>query len=230
MNEMEHAFLKKCPKFFYINMDRSPERKEEMEKQFKSYKLSFERVQGVDGNQLKSWDERLSRYEQGCTLSHLKALETFYQSKEEIGIICEDDITFEFLPIWKFPIRKVIEKAPDDWEIIMISYTVWPQNYKFLDKLYNSFIPIVHNSTCAYLINRKGAQNILNKHSYSNPKLEEYTKIRPVADVVLYDNAKTYVYRYCLFTYSDQNISTIHGNHNEFHIQSKNLAKIIFNN
>ena len=221
-------FLKKCPKFYYINLDRSPDRKERMEKMFKQYKLDFQRVQAVDGKDFQTWDERLNPYEQGCTLSHLKAIEVFYQSGEEYGIICEDDMTFEFFPLWKKPIKKVIQEAPNDWEIIMLAYIIWPQNYQYLQQVYNPFIPIVYNSTLSYVINRSGAEKILKSHTLQNPNLGLYTKIRPVADVILYDIAKTYTYKYSLFTYPDNNNSTIHDAHSDFHTQSKIMARKMF--
>jgi GR25 family glycosyltransferase involved in LPS biosynthesis len=225
---MSNPFLKKCPKFYYINLDRSPERKERMEKMFQQFKLDFTRVQAIDGKQLTSWDQRLNPYEQGCTLSHLKAIEEFYQSGEEMAIICEDDMTMDFFPFWKTPMKNVIQKAPSDWEIILLGYIILPENYKFLQSLYNPFIPIVYNSTLSYLINRKGAEKILKNHTLQNPNLHLYTKIRPVADVILYDIVKTYVYKYSLFTYPDNNTSTIHDSHSNFHKLSKIQARKMF--
>jgi GR25 family glycosyltransferase involved in LPS biosynthesis len=221
--------LQNCPKFFYINLNRSPERKERMEKMFTEYNLRFERIEAIDGNNLMNWDERLSKYEQGCTLSHLKAIENFYNSGEDFGIICEDDMTLEFLPYWKSPIQNVIKEAPNDWEIMLLGYIIFPSNYRYLQKLYNPFIPLVYNSTISYLINRKGAEKILSRHNLQNPNLEKYTKIRPVADVILYDIVKTYVYKYSLFIYPDNNTTTIHKEDSDFPKKSKMMAIKMFN-
>jgi GR25 family glycosyltransferase involved in LPS biosynthesis len=225
---MSNPFLKKCPKFYYINLDRSPERKERIEKMFHQHKLHFQRIQAVDGKELTSWDERLNPYEQGCTLSHLKAIEEFYKSGEEMAIICEDDMTMEFFPYWNKPIKNVIGSAPSDWEIILLGYIIWPHNYKHLQNLYNPFMPIIYNSTLSYLINRSGAEKILTNHTLETPNLHLYTKIRPVADVIIYDIVKTYVYKYSLFTYPDNNSSTIHDHHSDFHTVSKIEAKKMY--
>ena len=226
------SLIEKCPKFFYINLERCEERKEKLETIFSQYNLKYERVSAIDGNNLEKWDPRLSKFEQACTMSHLKAIQTFYESGEEIGIICEDDITFEFLPYWKTSIDNVIKNAPNDFEILMLSYTVWPHYSNFLENLYNPFILLAHNGCGSYLINRKGASKILKEHTWNNPKLEKYTKIRPVADVIIYDLVKTYVYRYSLFTYPDNNDSTIQniipGKTDNFCVQSKLLAKKIY--
>jgi GR25 family glycosyltransferase involved in LPS biosynthesis len=200
-----------CPYIYYINLNRSLDRKEEIEKNFNQLNLKYERIEAVDGNNLQKWDNRLSKYEHACTLSHLKAIEKFYNSENEIAIICEDDITLEFLPHWKTSLFNVYKNAPSDWEILMVSYIVWPVNHKYLEQLYNPFVACVHSGTGSYIINKKSAKKILEKHNLNNPRLENFTKIRPVADVIIYELVKTYVYKYSLFTFSDENVSTIHN-------------------
>jgi glycosyl transferase family 25 len=228
--DINRSMLNNCPKFYYINLERSKDRKQKMESLFQQYDLKYERVEAVDGNHLKNWDSRLNKYEQGCTMSHLKAIERFYQSDEDVGIICEDDMSFEFLPFWKNSIENVIHNKPEDCDILMLSYIIWPQGVKHLTKLYNEFQPLIFNSTCAYLINKKGASKILNNHTYLQPNLEKYTKIRPVADVFIYDLVKTYVYKYSLLIYPDNNTSTIHKNENgdHFHNLSKKITKQLY--
>jgi GR25 family glycosyltransferase involved in LPS biosynthesis len=116
----------------------------------------------------------------------------------------------------------------------MISYIVWPNNSRFLvSNLYNPFVPLAHSGTGAYIINREGAKKILDKHNFNTPNLENYTKIRPVADVIIYDLVKTYVYKYCLFTFANDNVSTIHGvgseqKHEITEHSTKKLARYIY--
>lgn len=224
----QRYLLKMCPKFYYINLDRSKDRKERMENMFNEYNLDFQRITAVDGKDLTSWDERLNRFEQGCTLSHLKAIETFYDSGDEYGIICEDDMTFDFFHLWKTPIKNIISEAPKDWDIIMLGYIILPKYSDFLKEKYNTFVPIVHNSTLSYLISRKGAKSVLEKHSFTEPRLDLYKKIRPVADVIIYDIVNTYVYKYSIFTYPKNNSSTIHESHSDFHSESRKFAEILF--
>jgi GR25 family glycosyltransferase involved in LPS biosynthesis len=209
-------------------MNRSSDRKERMEKMFEDLELSYERVVAIDGNKIIQKEPRLSQYEEATTLSHLRAIETFYKSGEEYGIICEDDMSLEFLPLWKKSITDVINEAPKDWQILELGYIIWPHNYPYLTKLYTPFIPIIFNSAIAYLIKRSTAEIILSKHSVGQPNLDKYLKIRPVADVLIFDIVKTYTYKYSLFTYPDNNTSTIHNNHLDFHIQSKVEARKMF--
>jgi GR25 family glycosyltransferase involved in LPS biosynthesis len=235
---MNKNLLEKCPKFYYINLERSKDRKEKIEKQFNDYNIvSFERIEAIDGKFLENWDNRLSKYEYACTLSHLKAIQTFYESGDELGIICEDDMTFEFLPFWQTPIFDVIKEAPKDWEIIMLGYIIFPNNFNKITSLYNKFIPLVFNSTVCYLINRSGANKILKKHNITNPNLDNYTKIRPVADVIIFDLVNTYLYKYSLFTYpytKDNHTTLDEFNESNLNIKnhpfdlSKNFAKYLF--
>ncbi len=93
---------------FIINMDRSPERLEAMAKQLDALKLDYERVDAVDGTKLNMTDcevlsvidfDHWAKFhhrdalpaEIGCYLSHLRALETFMNSKHKYGVILEDD-------------------------------------------------------------------------------------------------------------------------------------------
>jgi GR25 family glycosyltransferase involved in LPS biosynthesis len=225
---MTKYLLKQSPKFYYINLIRSSERKDRMERLFQEYELEYERIDAIDGDKLDDWDERLSKYEQACTLSHLKAIQTFYESDRETAIICEDDLSFEFVPYWKKSLSLVIRDAPQDCDILLLGYIVLPHDYTTLNQEYNSFIAVTHNSTLCYFITKKAAEMILKNHNPKHPNLKSFTRIRPVADVIIYDLVKTYVYKYSMFTYPDNNSSTIHSNHSDLHTQSKSKAKEVF--
>lgn len=225
-----HPYLIDCPKFFYINLDRSSDRKVKMEQMFDSYGISsYERVEAVDGNQIVHLEPRLSVYEEATTISHLKAVEQFYHSNLESAIICEDDLSLEWIDLWKKSLRQIIQDAPSDCEILQLAYTLYPHNFHHISQEYNPFLLVTFNGAMAYYITRKAAEKILMQHTWHNPQLHLYQKIRPVSDVLIYDLAKTYTYKYCLFTYPDDNKSTIHDNHLIIHINSKICARNIFN-
>jgi GR25 family glycosyltransferase involved in LPS biosynthesis len=220
-----NSLLVGCPKFYYINLNRSKDRKEIIEKAFNEHNVPFERIEGIDGNKLDNWDKRLNNGEYGCIMSHFKAIEKFHNSGEDVGIICEDDMTFEFLPYWKKSIKQIIEDAPIDWEIIMFSHIMLPHNFVYLNKDYSNFNQYVHSSTLCYCINNKAAGKFIQKHNIQSPNIQNFNKNRPVADVFIYETLKTYVYKYCLFTYSDTNTSLIHNDHLTVHMNSKEAAK-----
>jgi GR25 family glycosyltransferase involved in LPS biosynthesis len=224
-----HPFLENCPSFFYINMDRSKDRKKRMENLFHEYGITnYNRVEAVDGNAIDHLEPRLSKYEEATTLSHLKAVQDFYESGLDSAIICEDDLSLEWIDLWKKSLNEIIQQAPIDFEILQLAYTLYPHNFHHIKQDYNPFLLVTFNGAMAYYITRKGAEKILKEHTYQNPRLNKYTKIRPVSDVLIFDLAKTYTYKYCLFTYPDDNRSTIHQEHLIIHINSKICARKIF--
>ena len=90
-------------KYYVINLDRSPERLNNIYAQCKKYNIDFVRISAFDGNILdleKLADDTACRYEMGrsiqpgevgCFLSHKKALDAFLSSKDEFAVILEDD-------------------------------------------------------------------------------------------------------------------------------------------
>ena len=77
---------------YYINLDRSPDRRAHMESHLGAHNLAMERIAGIDGHALSDntpgVDRALYRRchgrnirpgEIGCYLSHLRALEVFLQ-------------------------------------------------------------------------------------------------------------------------------------------------------
>ena len=92
-------------KIVWINLDRSKKRRSYMENLLKCVNIKNERISGIDGkiidveNVIKKLNKKkeMSLGEIGCTLSHIKAINSL---KYEIGnyfMICEDDIAFDNL-------------------------------------------------------------------------------------------------------------------------------------
>lgn len=92
-------------KVYYINLDRSPERRAWFTKQAEALGLDLVRVPAVDGRelpaaeldhwrQLSEGNKILSPGEIGCFLSHRKAWEMVLAGEEKWAFIAEDDIHF----------------------------------------------------------------------------------------------------------------------------------------
>ena len=91
-------------KVYFINLDRSPARREWMESQLTEISANFERIPAVDGSSLASeeyeaavnWEELgpkgLTRGEVGCFLSHRLAWQRIAAASERFGVVLEDDI------------------------------------------------------------------------------------------------------------------------------------------
>ena len=196
--------------FYWINLDNSTVRKERMKNLFKKQKVKNVRISAIDGGT----DSNLRAC--ACCASHIKTIETFYESGDDVGIICEDDVSFEYKKYWRNSLTNVIHEAPKDWEILQLSATIswfWPYAIiKNSKQLYIPYNESIYSALC-YVINRKGAEKLLKSNEKPSNLTEHY----------IYKKVKTYTYKYPMFTYPTENDSTIHSDHIPGHVLSKNL-------
>lgn len=196
--------------------------------------LEFENIQkiritAVDGrnvsflSHIKNRNKNHSVYEYACLLSHLKTIKQFWDSKKEIALILEDDMTLEFKPYWKGSLTDYIKNAPTNWEILQLCYisdTIPPNKYSHWKSTYFS--------SGAYIINRKGAAHIMKmfiNNSWVLPIKQSHN-----ADALIYNVCNTYTSRYPFFIYPTENESEIHQNHISFHNKSKHqIIQCIYN-
>jgi GR25 family glycosyltransferase involved in LPS biosynthesis len=217
-------YLEGVDVIYWINLDRSEDRKKNMEKMFEDPAFNGKkiiRIPAVDGkapdidNIINSNFEKMkleisTKIEHACTLSHVNALREFAKSEHQIALIMEDDMTLEYKPYWKKSIKEIMNNAPTDWDIIQLTY-ILPDNlpnemYQKNNKYYWS--------TAAYIINKKNI-NII-------PILPDKIKTDvPTADYYLYDIFNTYLYKYPMFIYENDEQSTIHQDHINHHNESK---------
>lgn len=124
------------PKFYFINLDRSPDRLKHMNKFFKKIekktdmKPRFTRISGFDGGKenvdnfsnIKLKDMWLNKEhgrkaigpEFGCTYSHIKAMNEFLndtENKDDVAFMCEDDL--ELFKIEKEFFHKIVDECID---------------------------------------------------------------------------------------------------------------------
>ena len=91
-------------KVYYINLNRSTERRAWMESQLSKLVVPFERISAVDGHRMSAeafgaaveWSELrtkgLSYSEIGCFLSHRMAWQRISEHSENFGAVIEDDV------------------------------------------------------------------------------------------------------------------------------------------
>lgn len=164
---------------YVINLDRSKERYEYVKHNINGLGIPVERISGIDGKTLSQEEINTKvdfhKYQQflghlpklgmiGCTLSHIKAWQTFLESDFEYAIIFEDDISFE--PI---KVRAVIDRLIEQhkyWDMsnLEISHKGTPLTIKVLSdnqKLVVYLTEVTHAG--AYIINKKAATKLLEK-------------------------------------------------------------------
>lgn len=222
----------------YINLDRSPERREFMEKQLDYFKIKYTRMKGIDGKlidinngEIRDYFDRPVKYantyttitksELGCTLSHLCAIKAAYEMNYENVLIFEDDISLNLMPLWTKTLPERIKEAPSDWEILQLfSYD---REIDIKKSFHRCEDGTYYWSCAAYLINRKGMQNVLGSSMKGETFTIGHQEYDGLADVFIYSSTKnTYVCSVPLFYPANDHKtmnSTIHTGHTDFHIR-----------
>lgn len=222
---------------YWINLDRSVDRKKNMEQLLHDDAFNgipVQRISAFDGKQntahvmahynLQSIQQTDTEY--ACLLSHLEAIRTFNNSRYNIALIFEDDVTLEFKQYWTKTVKDIMDNAPSDWDILLLSYMYSDLNplIPFYDWVSCDFdydtVSNKYFSAVAYIINKGGANKVM-RNTYSNGKYALPPNIKHVSDVYIYGITNCYVYKYPMFIYNTDVESTIHQDHIPYHIMSK---------
>lgn len=175
----------------YINLDRSVDRRIEIEKELKKIKgIPVTRWKAVDGNQLsKDYINKICKYpngvytnekrkngEIGCYLSHKTLLEHLLKLNvnPEVGhLILEDDAIIDHKFLYKW--NKLIPHLPSDWDMV------------YFGILFNNGTIINSKNGIGKLIRGCGTHGYMVKHS-SIPKILEKINIMTEPIDELYEN------------------------------------------
>lgn len=233
-------FLAGIDSIYWINLERSKDRKTKMETLFKDpifEGIPIERINAIDGQSDPVYDKleietkRNTKLEYACLLSHLKAIKTFSETNYNTTLIFEDDVTLEFKKFWRRSLREIIMNAPSDWEIIQLCYITSGKlnaDYTLNNYQRNRYGSIA--SMAAYIINNNAAKKFI-RETY-DPISEKY-KLKNYhtheADHYLYKCLKTYTYKYPYFIYPTNNTSTLHPEDLSSHTRSKMLQEQMYN-
>jgi len=215
---------------YWINLDRSPERKTKMNEMFQDdafQGIMNKRISAIDGKNpdnieklLITQNKKETNFEYGCLLSHLESIRQFNDSYYNIALIMEDDATLEFKKYWKTSVKYIIKNAPPDWEIINLCYIIDTNHPYYNWNKENNYSDIPTWSTLSYLINKKGSKKIIDS-TYKNNKYALESNYIHTADDYIYNYLITYIYKYPMFIYKTENESLIHDSHLELHKISK---------
>lgn len=215
---------------YWINLKRSKERKKHMEKVLRD--PAFDSVEKIhfsavdEKNSMKrftlpvesvlSVNHRVDAKEYACLASHLDVIRLFSKSKFETAIILEDDVSLEMKPYWK-TIKQVMEKAPQNWEILKLQHNRPDQKeiyskltYPCYDMKFNTNNPC-RWSSAAYLIHKRAALKMMRMWDGKTYHLPPNTF--HVADYVLYQVLTTYSYKTPYFLIRKDNDSSIRSSH-----------------
>jgi len=163
-----------APLIYVINLDRDTERMASIHANLVRIGLSYERLPAVMGKDVPDWEKLvdLSAYawrnrldmpragEVGCTLSHLKAMETFLKTDAPWCVILEDDV--EVLPACAEVLRSLAEK--DDWDLVKLFnfHSGLPVKKRALGSAHYLVVHLTRTtSSAAYVVNRRAAETLL---------------------------------------------------------------------
>lgn len=232
------SFLNNIPFFYWINLNRSKERYNNMKKLFETYNIRNMRIEGFDGKNnefpegFKS-NRRNKKVEVSITLSHFRAIHEFLKSDQELCIIAEDDLSFDYLPYWNKPFEDFMKELPEDWEIFQLSLVIMTHRGLLRHlKLDKDIIKRKrkHFSATAYVINRKGGLKLMSLYcnEYNNLKfsnnIDRYIDLsKPItndnkiersdSENIIFGSLNTYCLKIPLFTYNESEINnSVHQN------------------
>jgi GR25 family glycosyltransferase involved in LPS biosynthesis len=228
-------FLNGIDVIYWINLDESVDRKNNMLKMFEDpvfNNIKKERVKAVYGKkvhlpdliEVENKDSQISPSEYGCLLSHMNSIRELANSKYNVGLIMEDDCTLEFKKYWNKTIIDIINEAPSDWGIIQLYYGASMGNPVLnwnTETNYQAYNEDLYGAV-AYLINKNAAKEFINKY-YKNGKYNLDYFDYYVSDKFIFQRMKTYAYKYPYFIYRTNNDSTLHPEHVNFHDVTKNI-------
>jgi GR25 family glycosyltransferase involved in LPS biosynthesis len=204
---------------FWINLNRSPDRKIQMEQIFNSYDINNVRIEAIDGNNIdieqykKTYDinPTMSKYEIACACSHLKAIQIAYDKNLEYAVIMEDDINLNYFKYHTNTFKILLNELEKvNGSCLQLCLTNTKKEFAYVSTDANLLSKGWTNSGGAYLITKQGMKNVLD--------MMKLTKQLNVSEVIIFKNINNYMtkpyFSYC-FLYEMK--STIRDNTKSAH-------------
>jgi hypothetical protein len=212
---------------YWINLEKSLYRRSKMTQILNNFhNIQNIRINAYDGSNEENIKEKYfyctsniypkySNKEYAILLSHLTAIETYLNTdsnnnKYGIALICEDDLSLDFINYWNIDIKTLVENAPVDWDILMLGYFSLNINRKKLYEKWNN-----EWSAISYLIKYENIHKI-NNLKINNKWICNENDLM-VSDNYIFSKLNTYVYKYPFFTFPNNNNSTLHHDHLDYH-------------
>jgi GR25 family glycosyltransferase involved in LPS biosynthesis len=224
---LEHTGLNKLDGFapvYVINMERSKNRKEYIEDHFKKYGVSkYSFIEAVDGsiedlsNFIINHEAlQITKGEAACSISHLKAIESWLDSSDsEYAIIVEDDVSFETVDFWNFQWTDFLSSITKKYDILQLAII---NNFKVNPRLH--LREFLDWSASVYLIKRDYAKRLIARHKAEDKYVLNIPRHLSVSEGMLF--GRSLCYSIPLFTYSLNLGSSLNESHIEtVHKRSK---------
>lgn len=158
---------------YYINLDRRPERNEQIQKELAKTNISPSKVNRISATDVPE----CGAY--GCTLSHINVLTKFLETDESVQtcIVLEDD--FGFVQDQRqvtSSINKFLVDFKDNWDVLLLSLNLIygeKTQFPYAIRVFRSF------TTSGYVINKQFAPRLLENFKESAGLLKKEGKYVP---------------------------------------------------
>jgi GR25 family glycosyltransferase involved in LPS biosynthesis len=134
-NKEIDEYFKNFPKY-YINLDRSKDRRENMEKEIATYDLkNIKRIKAFDGKEITNnyygeidgyKYENIGKHNNtnsqlAVTMSHIKTIMQIKEDGHDYALVFEDDVEFTLVPHWSKNLEQILSELPSDTDMLLLA-------------------------------------------------------------------------------------------------------------
>ena len=195
---MERNNLDNFPPVYYVTLEECVDRQEKIKNDFSRYgivpkAIKSKRFSESDDVITGKYVYQLTGPTQGCIVSHLKAIKTWFDSNEsEYAFFCEDDLTLKTVDYWNFKWEEFIERLPEDWECVQLMSIRGDFNgIYFRDRKWDDW------SETAYIMTRSYAKKLIDSYCVGDTfhlELKDLN-VMPIGENILFtNNGKVYTF------------------------------------
>jgi len=197
----------------YVSLEESVERRKKLDESLKAHgvtnirPLISKRFAECDDLVTGEYVRTLNDGTKGCCVSHLKSiLKWYYETEEEYGFFCEDDLSLDTVDYWNFTWKQFVDALPEDWGCVqMLPIRGDFEDIKIRDRYWDDW------SVTAYIIKRDYAKYIIDTYIVDGTyHLELDNGVQPLIENILYTNAGK-VYTIPMFVEDVRFTSTFEG-------------------
>ena len=193
--------LKDFPPAYYTTLEECVDRQRKIEDQFSNYGVNikpFKSKRFSESNDVITgkYLYQLNDQTQGCIVSHLKAIKSWYETNDSsYAFFCEDDLSLKTVEHWNFTWREFVENLPSDWEGVQLMTIRGDfDDICFRDRRWDDW------SQTAYIITRNYAKKLIENYCIDNTfhlELKDLN-VMPIGENILFTNIGK-VYTFSLF-------------------------------
>ena len=150
ISDIKHAF--------YINLINRTDRKSYIERELEKVGIKAERFNAI----------KLQNGAIGCSMSHLKILQTAKQNGWDHVLICEDDIQFLEPAVFVNQMNSFLKNHTKDWDVVLLAGNNMPP----YNKIDNTCVQVFHcQTTTGYMVKSHYFDILINNYKEGIKKL-----------------------------------------------------------